>query len=250
VRAALACHDVAIAFGTPFISGKDSLNNEFSYDADGQRRTIQIPHTLLISAIGQIDDVRHCVTMDLKSPGNRLYQIGLTKNELAGSHYVGWDQRAQLAPARDTTSVPRVDLKTAPRTFQTLHEAITTGLIRSCHDLSEGGLAVSLAEMAFAGSHGAKITLDNIPTDNSIDCNAPDAQAVLLFSESATRFLVEVAPEKVSTFENLFDAANVPFGHLGEVTDSNSLQIDSAIGAIVNLTLTVLKEAWQKPLRW
>ena len=88
VRAALACHDVAVAFGTPFISGKDSLNNEFSLRRRAaSKQTIQIPHTLLISALGQIDDVSRCVTMDLKTPGNLLYQIGQTKDELAGSHF-------------------------------------------------------------------------------------------------------------------------------------------------------------------
>jgi phosphoribosylformylglycinamidine synthase len=258
VRAALACRDVAIAFGTPFISGKDSLNNEFSYDVNGQRRTIKIPHTLLISAIGQIDDVRHCVTMDLKASGNGLYQIGLTKNELAGSHYELNGERGASFSRSLSTSVPCVDLKAAPLTFNTLHRAIHTGLIRSCHDLSEGGLAVALAEMAFAGAHGAKITLDKIPTDNSISRDATDAATVLLFSESPTRFLVEVAPEKSSAFESHLRSANVPFGHLGEVTASNSLQITTPpgaentvpTGAIVDLTLTDLKEAWQKPLRW
>ena len=89
VRAAIACHDAAVALGTPFISGKDSLNNEFSYDdeATGERRTIAIPATLLISAIGQVDDASKCVTMDLKQPGNRLYLVGTTKNELGGSHW-------------------------------------------------------------------------------------------------------------------------------------------------------------------
>ena len=84
VRAAMACHDVAVALGIPFISGKDSLNNEFR--AAG-REPVSIPPTLLISAIGQIDDVRRCVTMDLKEPGNLLYLVGLTKNELGGSHF-------------------------------------------------------------------------------------------------------------------------------------------------------------------
>ncbi|MCA9202691.1 MAG: phosphoribosylformylglycinamidine synthase subunit PurS, partial [Planctomycetales bacterium] len=88
VRAALACHDLAVELGTPFISGKDSLNNEFSYfDANGDKQTISIPPSLLISALGQIDDVGRCVTMDLKSPGNMLYQVGASKPELGGSHY-------------------------------------------------------------------------------------------------------------------------------------------------------------------
>src|SRR4029079_9057599 len=86
--AALACHDVAIALGTPFISGKDSLNNEFSYvDDRGQRQTIAIPPSLLISAIGQVDDVAKCVTMDLKQAGTSLYIVGETRDELGGSHY-------------------------------------------------------------------------------------------------------------------------------------------------------------------
>lgn len=251
VRAALACQDVAIAFGTPFISGKDSLNNEFSYDVNGQRRTIKIPDTLLISAMGQIDDVSRCVTMDLKSPGNRLYQIGLTKHELSGSHYVGWDQRAQLAQAHHLSSrVPQVDLKAAPRTFSAIHHAIQNGLIRSCHDLSEGGLAVAVAEMAFAGSLGAKINLARVPHDTSIDVQQPDSDAVLLFSESATRFLVEVSPERAAAFESALTAANVPFGHLGEVTTSDRLQIATTQGPGIDLPLADLKEAWQKPLRW
>ena len=80
MRAAIACHDVAVAFGTPFISGKDSLNNEFSYtDADGKRQTIAIPPSLLISAIGQVDDVAQCVTMDFKAAGNLLYLVGETQ---------------------------------------------------------------------------------------------------------------------------------------------------------------------------
>ena len=88
VRAAIACHDVAIALGTPFISGKDSLNNEFSYtDASGERRTIAIPPSLLISAMGQVDDVAKCVTMDFKQPGNLLYLVGETRDELGGSHF-------------------------------------------------------------------------------------------------------------------------------------------------------------------
>ena len=87
VRAALACHDLAIAMGTPFISGKDSLNNEFSYTNSEGKQTISIPSTLLISALGQVDDVRQCVTMDLKSPGNHLYLVGKTHDELGGSHF-------------------------------------------------------------------------------------------------------------------------------------------------------------------
>ena len=129
VRAALACHDMAVALGTPFISGKDSLNNEFSYlDEHGRTQTIAIPASLLISALGQVADVRQCVTMDLKEPGNLLFQVGRTRNELGGSHYAqlhgqsGW-QRAPGRPAARQTHVSRRCIKPSARVWC---EAATT----------------------------------------------------------------------------------------------------------------------------
>jgi phosphoribosylformylglycinamidine synthase len=245
VRAALACQDVAVAWGTPFISGKDSLNNEFSYVAEGQRRTIQIPHTLLISALGQIDDVGRCVTMDLKSPGNILYQVGATKHELAGSHY----QMLQSGAA-DNSKVPQVDVVTAKRTFTAIHQAITQGLVRACHDLSEGGLAVAAAEMAFAGGCGAEIDVRYAPRDESIPSTLPSTDEVLLFAESASRFVVEVAPDAAAAFEALLREGRVPFGRLGQVSDSPRLIVAGDRGRLIDLPLAELKEAWQAPLRW
>ena len=245
VRAALACQDVAIAFGTPFISGKDSLNNEFSYDAQGERRTIQIPHTLLISALGQIDDVERCVSMDLKSPGNYLYQVGATKHELAGSHF------QMLNPdAFKDSRVPAVDAPAAKQTFVAIHETIRRGLVRACHDLSEGGLAVAAAEMAFAGGQGAEIDLRLAPRDASIAPQSPDAEEALLFSESASRFLVEVTPESAAALESVLQAARVPFGRIGQVTSSRRFVVSGERGRLIDLPLADLKEAWQAPLRW
>ncbi len=145
VLAAQACHDVALAYGTPFISGKDSLNNEHTHDG----KSLSIPPTLLISAIGQVKDVRSCVTMDLKEPGNVLLLLGLTRNEMGGSLW------CQLH-AQEGGRVPRVDAGTGKMLVKAVHAAILRGLLRSCHDLSEGGLAVALAEMAFAGGLGAE----------------------------------------------------------------------------------------------
>jgi phosphoribosylformylglycinamidine synthase II len=252
VRAALACQDVAIALGTPFISGKDSLNNEFSYDANGERKTIKIPDTLLISAMGQVDDVSRCVTMDLKTPGNRLYQVGATKHEMAGSHYAGASSNAAVhcAPLMHPTRVPQVDVVVAKRTFAAVHEAIHRGLVRACHDLSEGGLAVAVAEMVFAGLCGATIKLAGVPRDGSVDSTQPDADSVLLFSESASRFVVEVSPTNAGAFEAIFAAAKVPCGQIGEVTNGERLQIAGGAGTAIDLPLAELKEAWQKPLRW
>jgi phosphoribosylformylglycinamidine synthase len=247
VRAALACHDVALAYGTPFISGKDSLNNEFSYeDADGQKRTIAIPSSLLISALGQVDDVRTCVTMDLKQAGNLLYQVGTTKAELGGSHFC-------QVEGHSGGRVPTVDTETAGKTFTALHHAIRSGLVRSCHDLSEGGLAIAAAEMAFAGGLGARIQLEQVPHDSPADCDG-GLDVNLLFSESNSRFLCEVSAENKEEFERTL--GDVPHAVIGDVTDIGKLEIVSAVGGdgaapnVVGSEIATLKEAWQAPLRW
>ena len=238
VRAAEACRDVALAFGMPFISGKDSLNNEFH--ADG--RHIIIPPTLLISALGRVNDVRRCVSMDLKEPGNLLVLIGLTREELGGSHY-------HLIHGQEGGSVPQVDLKLAPVVFHGLHQAIQRGLIRACHDLSEGGLAVAVAEMAFAGGIGAEVTGLRERSLNGQE--APElADEVLLFSESATRFVVEVKPSEVAALTESF-GAEVPLWPIGKTVKEPRLRVAGGSGEwVVWAQLANLKEAWQKPLRW
>ena len=236
VRAAQGCRDVALAYRTPFISGKDSLYNE--YTQDGQ--SLAIPPTLLISAMGQVPDVRKCVTMDLKEVGNVLFQVGTTRLELGGSHW---------ASVRGATGgvVPRVDLETAPRVFHLIHSAISAGLLRSCHDLSEGGLAVALAEMAMAGGCGADADLDAVPTDTDVASGDASHPASLLFSESPTRFVVEVRPESVPAFSELTEG--LPVGRLGTVTADPRLTIrDARKRTVVNASLIDLKSAWQTPL--
>jgi phosphoribosylformylglycinamidine synthase len=231
VRAAEACRDVALAYGMPFISGKDSLKNEF-HAGD---RHIVIPPTLLISALGRVPDVRRCVTMDLKEPGNVLLLIGVTKNELGGSHY-------HLVQGLTGGTVPQVDQELAPRIFHKLHEAIRNDLVRSCHDLSEGGLAVAVAEMAFAGGLGADVT--NL---RGLSPDWPDD--VFLFAESTTRFVVEVTPEKVQAFQECL--GDVPVAQIGETGKEPRLRVAGVSGEwIVWAPLADLKEAWQKPLRW
>jgi phosphoribosylformylglycinamidine synthase II len=227
VYAAQACRDLALAYLMPFISGKDSLNNEFNAGL----RHIIIPPTLLISAMGQVPDVRRCVTMDLKEPGNRLFLVGATTADLGGSHY-------HLATAQTGGQVPSVDLKLAPQLFERVHEAIMTGMVRSCHDLSEGGLAVAAAEMAFAGGVGA---------DLNKSCTDPDE--VCLFSESPTRFLLEIRPHHTEQFRRLFD--RLPCIEVGFTVTEPRLRIAGANGEwIVWLPLQQLKDAWQKPLAW
>jgi phosphoribosylformylglycinamidine synthase len=239
VRAALACHDFSIAFKTPFISGKDSLHNEFSYtDTDGNRQTISIPATLLISALGQVPDIEKCVTMDFKSVGNLIYQIGHTGNHLGGSH---WALVNQISAGE----VPQVDAVKARQIFECVHDAILSGLIRSCHDLSEGGLAVAVAEMAFAGGWGAALQLDAIPL---LDTDSENSSLVRLFSESNSRFVVEVAPEQQTQFESACEG--IDCYRIGVVTDSAQLVVDEDSKRLIDVAVADLKQAWRSPLDW
>src|SRR5262249_6870439 len=231
VRAAQGCHDLAIAYGTPFISGKDSLNNEFAHEG----RHIVIPPTLLISALGQVPDVRRCVTMDLKEPGNVLLLLGQTKAELGGSHH-------HLVTGEAGEVVPRPDLESAPGLVRAVFQVVERGLVRSWRDRSEGGLAVAAAEMAFAGGVGADLTPAEgkwpIPEDE-----------VFLFSESCTRFILEVKPENLE--EVLRGLGKLPVTRLGQTCKEPRLRIAGSGGEwVVWAPLADMKEAWQKPLRW
>ncbi len=230
VRAAQGCYEGAVGFGTPFISGKDSLRNEFIYGD----KVIRIPPTLLISAMSVMEDVSRAVTMDLKRPGNLLAVVGLTRAELGGSHY--FELHGALG-----NSVPGVDIDTARETMLALHRAMNRGLIRSCHDCSEGGLGVALAEMAFAGGIGARVKLSEVPVDSVM------RDDFALFSESNSRFIIEVEPENAERVSELLEG--LPCAWVGETTAAERLVIESARGALVNEDLADLKDAWQKPLK-
>jgi len=232
VRASLACYDIAKAYGVPFISGKDSLNNEYS--VKGQ--SISIPPTLLVSALAVINDINKTISMDAKKAGNYIYAVGETLNEMGGSHY--WKLKGSLG-----NSVPRVNPDKGKRLMDRLSRAISAGLIRSCHDCSEGGLGVALAEMAFAGGLGMELSLKRAP--RSKDVREADT---LLFSESNTRFVVEVSREKKFAFEK--SMKGLPIGLLGTTKTGNIFTIEGIDRKIVVKTTTDrLKEAWQKPLR-
>lgn len=234
VRASQACYDGAMAFSAPFISGKDSLNNEFACE-DGN--TICIPATLLISAMSLVNDVKQCVTMDAKKAGNHICVVGLTLDELGGSHY--YKRHDQLG-----ANVPKVDLALAPKLAEKMYHAISSGLVASCHDCSEGGLAVALAEMGFAGGLGLDIGLKALPV--SEDCQSVVSQ---LFSESNSRYVVEVEPGKAEAFKQIM--SDVPSACVGLVTQDAILHItDANNNTVVKADLATLKEAWQAPLRW
>ncbi len=228
VLAAKACSDYSLAFETPFISGKDSLNNTFNTG----KEIIMIPPTLLISAIAVLDDLNRARTMDLKRAGNFLYIIGFTHNEMAGSHY-------HLVHGLQTGGVvPDVAKKLAPKIFKAMGKANRKGLFESLHDLSEGGLAVAAAEMAFAGGLGANIDISGLPIkERNLD------PATLLFSESNTRWLVEVAPENAQKIAKAL--AKIPHAKIGFVSESKRLKISLYGKTLIDIKTKKLKRAWQ-----
>ena len=233
VRAAQGCYDIAIAYGTPFISGKDSLYNEY----EAENETICIPPTLLISAIAVMENVSRAVSMDGKKAGDLLYIVGTTNDELGGSHY--YSVHGFIG-----NRVPKVNPQRGKKLMDTLSAAMEKGLVKACHDLSEGGIGVAAAEMAFAGGLGMVLYLDKVPLGEPIARND-----TILFSESNTRFLVEVAPEDSQCFEQAM--GGLEFAAIGQVTKNGKFEVYGINGErVVSVALAELKDAWQKPLRW
>ena len=226
VRACEACYDFAIAYKTPFISGKDSLYNESPLGP--------VTPTLLVTALGIVPDVRLAVSMDSKSPGDSIYIAGETFNELGGSEY--YRLKGFLGK-----TVPKVRKNQAKKVYRTLTKAIDLGLVKACHDLSEGGLAVAAAEMAFAGGHGVEMDLVDVPARNS---NRND---FILFSESNSRFLLEVSQKARKDFEALMKGT--AFSQIGRVTKSASLCVRGLSGkTIIDASLGDLFRSWKGTL--
>ncbi len=240
VRAAEACYDMAKIYQTPFISGKDSLNNEYSVNGE----SVSIPPTLLISAIGVIDDVNKIISMDLKKAGNFIYAVGQTYDELGGSHY--YELLGETG-----NNVPQVRAPDAKILMDKLSKAISNGLVKSCHDCSEGGIAVTMAEMAFAGGLGMKVFLGDVPYEvkRKKEKGKSLRNDTILFSESNSRFIVEVDRRKQKAFEKAM--AGVPVGLIGCVTDKKQLKVYGLnTKTCLEADIDELKEAWQRPLRW
>lgn len=241
VRAAVGCYDAAKAYRTPFISGKDSLNNQFTTE-DGT--TIEIPPTLLISGIGLVDDARQCITMDAKKADNLLLMVGLTTDNLAGS---------VVADLFDCTTGPltNVDLELGPRIAQAVSGLIAKGLVRSAHDCSDGGLLTACAEMAFAGRIGLDLELTDLPVIDPTDGQPIKAGATdqdlksLAFSESASRYLLEV---ELSDLEAISaQLGDLPSAIIGRFDDKGRLRC-AALG--LNAELDELRSAWLRTLDW
>ena len=234
VRANQALYDVCMEYNLPLISGKDSMKNDF-YDGSTK---ISIPPTLLFSVIGKIEDARKAVTMDVKRPGDIVYLLGKTGAELGGSEYFALHGGVG-------NGVPVVDTARAYRRYQVYHRAVMAGTVASCHDLSDGGLAVAAAESAFAGGCGMKLDLSLVLWKGDV---VGKNDATLLFSESASRHLVTVHPEQRDEFETIM-TGNC-FASIGVVTAEQKLIITGLSGDIViSSDLAGLKNAWQATLR-
>ncbi len=231
VRAAKACHDFAMIYETPFISGKDSLNNEFAVQGD----VIVIPGTLLISAVSVMPDCRKAISMDLKNGGSHVYLVGVTRNELGGSTYLSL--RNEIG-----TAVPKVDAAVAVRSYRALHETMTRGMVRSCHDCSDGGFAAAAAEMAFSGGLGMDLDIHLMATDSPVPTVAK------LFGESASRLIVEVDANRATEFEDILANAGVTFSQVGIVTAQPRLVIKDVDKLLLDLDVDELRDSWRSPL--
>ncbi|MBS7632004.1 phosphoribosylformylglycinamidine synthase subunit PurL [Candidatus Bathyarchaeota archaeon] len=227
VKACEACYDVATALGTPFISGKDSLYNESPLGP--------VTPTLLISALGIVPDIRLAVSMETKASGDIIYLVGETFKELGGSEY--YRLRGVLGK-----TVPKVRVAQVRSVFKAVTAAIDSGLVKACHDLSEGGLAVAAAEMCFAGGYGMKLDLRKVPREVFLD-----RDDYILFSESNSRFLVEISKRGSAEFENLMKGK--PFAALGKTTRDKRLRFLGLKGkTVLEDSVDELGSTWRKAL--
>lgn len=222
VRAARACYDLATALGTPFISGKDSLYNESPFGP--------VMPSLLITAIGIIPDVRKIVSMNLKAADNQLYLVGVTRPELGGSEYY---RLHNVLGNR----IPSVDSIAMKNQMKAITKAIDQQLIVACHDLSEGGLGIAAAEMTLAGDFGMTLDLSKIA---NVDCSRDDT---LLFSETNSRFLMEVPDHATTQFEDC--VKKCVYSQIGQVTSDSRLMIHGRTKThLIDIEATKLRTAW------
>lgn len=248
VRAAEGCYDAAKAYRTPFVSGKDSLNNQFTTE-DG--RTIQIPPTLLISGIGIVPEVDRCVTMDMKHADSELFLVEPWKGDalfnpsrLGGSHYLRMfglpsDATTDAANGLDPLQIPSVDLAQCPAVAKAVSRAIAQGLVASCHDCSDGGPLVGLAEMLIAGS----------TREQPIGAwYAQRAGTASMFSERPGCYLLEIPRACVSAFKDLMIELETGWTWVGSTTNTGRLEIRA--GQDQSVEVEDLASAWRAPLDW
>jgi phosphoribosylformylglycinamidine synthase II len=234
VYACKGCYDTAKTYEAPFVSGKDSLYNESPMGP--------VAPTLLVTALGIVPDIRKTLSMELKKSGNCLYIVGVTKPELGGSEY--YRLHGELG-----ASVPKLDANMNINSYKRILEAIDAGLVRSCHDCSEGGLAVSLSEMAFTGDLGVDVELIGLPAPERLveRHNAtPVRDDFILFSESNGRLLLEIPERYAPKFESIMKDS--PIAQIGTVKKDRMLTIRRGEKTLIDSSLEDLIRSWKKPL--
>jgi len=249
VRACEACYDGAVAYRTPFVSGKDSLNNQLRYEdpRTGEKRVIEIPCTLLISGLGLVPRIDRCVTMDAKRVGNVLLLVGRTCGAMGGSLYqqsVGAGAGELAGTEGMWREVPRTDLAVGPRSAAAVAAVIAKGLAASAHDCSEGGVLVAVAEMVIATTGGVAAPLGAVLTGGFGGLRAEQAA----FAETPSRYVLEVAPGDVERVLGVIAGfEGVEATRVGEVTSGGRL-VWKALG--VDADVRELARVWREPLDW
>ncbi len=241
--AAKACYDYALAYKTPFISGKDSMFNDFKgFDELGNAVKISVLPTLLISSLGVIEDYRKTVSLDAKYAGDTLYLLGETKNELGASEYFDFAGKENTGKPYIGNKVPKVNAGKAVELYSEFSKAVDKGIIASSIPVNSGGLGIALAKMCIAGELGALVDLAKMK--RSGDADRDDA---LLFSESQSRILVSVAPESEKEFESIF--AHAGFSKIGKVISGDFI-IQGLSGAkIVQTDVGELEKHYKRRFR-
>jgi phosphoribosylformylglycinamidine synthase len=235
VRANQALYDTCVAFGIPLISGKDSMKN----DSTRGGRKISIPPTLLFSALGKIADVRHARTLPFQQPGDVIYLLGLTRDEMGASEYLRLLAAAQKKPGHIGGKTPSLDVPAARAAYRTLHAAMRDGLVASAHAPTLGGLAIGLALCALGGDLGADLELRPAGPPGLAD----DA---LLFSESNARLILTAAPEHAAALEARL--TGLPLARLGTVTETRRLLLRIDGQTRIDADLDRLRPAFRNPL--
>lgn len=224
VEAVRACYDYAVGYGTPFISGKDSMWNDFKgYDEKGNPVAISIPPTLLVSAISVMPDLNKTVSPEFKNVGDIIYLLGETNDELGGGEYL--KMLGQIG-----NDVPKVDFKKNTKTYLALEKTIQKEIVQSSLSLTSGGLALALAKASVGGMLGCDVSVKKI----SGKAKSIDAK---LFSESQGRILVSVSAKNIKSFEKTM--GKISYTRLGKVTKNGKFRITDS-KAVVNTNIKKL----------
>jgi len=226
VRMCDALRDMALEFNIPMTSGKDSMKNDFK--ADGKK--ISVPPTVLYSMAAKITDVRKVVTSDFKKTDDIIYILGTTYDELGESEFYKMQNYT-------SAKIPKVRRSEAKELYLKVMKANEQNLIESCHDISDGGLAVTLSECCFGNDFGLAVDLENIVVKNEV------APLVALFSESHSRFVVTVRPNRVNEFEAVMTDSAL---YLGKVTGDGIFHIENDKATLINIQVNQLLSSWNK----